>query len=75
MFVNMCRLLAIASLAVLDVYPLTLAALDAVFLPRVLPHNWRHQKEVGWDPEGSTLPNIEWLMWLWEWLQVIKIKF
>lgn len=65
-----CRLLAIAASGMLDIMRLDLTALQDAFLPRMLPSEWQEAAEVLWAPDGSQIPNAEWLSRLWSWLQV-----
>lgn len=64
-------MLVIASTKAISVHTLSLAALEKVFFPRLLPQGWHHEQEVVWAPHGSEVPNELWLRLLWQWLQVL----
>ncbi|KAK9798935.1 hypothetical protein WJX73_003884 [Symbiochloris irregularis] len=67
------RFLAIAATGVLDIKRLDLAALQDAFLKRMLPSSWRASVEVTWSPDGSQIPNFDWLSKLWTWLQACDL--
>ncbi|XP_062184286.1 uncharacterized protein LOC133888156 isoform X2 [Phragmites australis] len=38
-------------------------------LPRILPPEWQHAKQLSWFPEQQGQPSVEWMMSLWNFLR------
>lgn len=38
-------------------------------LPRILPPEWQHAKQLSWSPEQQGQPSVEWMMSFWNFLR------
>ncbi|KAM0910828.1 hypothetical protein ACQ4PT_013891 [Festuca glaucescens] len=61
------QLFDIASSARSNIYLFTCNILVEL-LPRILPPEWQHAKQVSWFPEQQGQPSVEWMMSLWNFL-------
>jgi sacsin len=61
------QLFDIASSARSNIYLFTCSILVEL-LPRILPPEWQHAKQVSWFPEQQGQPSVEWMMSLWNFL-------
>ncbi|KAM0836846.1 hypothetical protein ACQ4PT_062049 [Festuca glaucescens] len=61
------QLFDIASSARSNIYLFTCNILVEL-LPRILPPEWQHAKQLSWFPEQQGQPSVEWMMSLWNFL-------